>query len=131
MSKARIGHKYTQWSKSARFPLAYVKPPENLVTGDKITRLTGMSPFAWQREDNRTEDKRKLTEREIADADAMGRSDQVLTSTIVNATAKAESTLFIFGQAFAPPPTKLVAPPPSLPPHHPSDHTGAGATLDL
>ena len=77
MSKARIGHKYTQWSKSARFPLAYVKPPENLITGDKITRLAGMSPFAWQREDNRTEDKRKLTEREIADADAMGRSDQV------------------------------------------------------
>lgn len=97
------------------------------MTGDKITRLTGMSPFAWQREDTRTEDKRKLTEREIADADAMGRSDQVLTSTIVHAV----STLFIFGQASAPPPTKLVAPPPSLPPHHPSDHTGAGATFDL
>ena len=37
-----------------------------------------MSPFAWQREDNRTAEKRKQTEREIAEADAMGRSDQVV-----------------------------------------------------
>ena len=35
------------------------------------------TPVAWQREDDRTEEKRKQTEREIAEADAMGRSDQV------------------------------------------------------